>query len=132
MLECAVMYPPIPPTPRNKMRVSCMWQVLNGLEVLIGPKFFCVDLSHDWLKILKDWTVLIFYLCINFLWLPHWVVFSCDKRPIGLQRTIILTVYLVVYFISQSASMFAPNIVLREDHVAEKKIFGILFPSGTF
>lgn len=28
--------------------------------------------------------------------------------------------------------MFAPNIVLREDHVAEKKIFGILFPSGTF
>ena len=29
MLECAVMYPPhtppYPPTPRNKMRVSCMW-----------------------------------------------------------------------------------------------------------
>lgn len=28
--------------------------------------------------------------------------------------------------------MFAPNIVLREDHVAEKKISSILFPSGTF
>ena len=26
MLECAVMYPPpYPPTPCNKMRVSCMW-----------------------------------------------------------------------------------------------------------
>ena len=61
MLECAVMYPPIPPYPptlRNKMHVSCM---LNGLEVLIGPKFFCVDLSHDWLKTLGGPYLLFMY-----------------------------------------------------------------------
>lgn len=45
----------VPPhTPHPPKQNACFLHVvgLNGLEVLIGPKFFCVDLSHDWLKTL--------------------------------------------------------------------------------